>query len=231
MKLGLLGKILVVGLALKAAALIGALFVGGPGLPPVAQPVAAQEAAQPAPAAQEAAQEPAPEGQPPAEGAQEPAAPPPSQPANYDPRLIELLDQKKKKLALEEERLQQERKELQKLREEVNGRIVELQKVQTALEGLIDQQNKARQERIEQLVKVLGNMRPQPAADVISKLDLDMSVEIFRRMNSRTAGKVMASLEPERAAQISTLLTQQQKSEQAAKVARDAAAAGAEPAE
>ena len=150
---------------------------------------------------------------------------PPSQAPQYDPRLIELLEKKQQSLALEEERIQRERQELENLRKDVNNRIEQLKKVQAALDDMIDKQNKQRQERITQLVKVLSNMRPEPAAEVIAKLEINMAVEVFRRMQSRTAGKVMAALKPDKAARISTLLTQQEKAANAAKVAKEAAEA------
>lgn len=226
MKLRMMERILTLGLILKVAALLIAVILSGPNLTYGPSVVAAQEAqeTEDAKAEDEAAGE-AKDGE--AKEGEEAKETPPSQAAQYDPRLIELLEKKQERLALEEERIQRERQELENLRKDVNSRIDQLKKVQAALDDMIDKQNKQRQERITQLVKVLSNMRPQPAADVISKLDINMAVEVFRRMQSRTAGKVMASLKPDKAARISTLLTQQEKAANAAKVAKEAAKAAA----
>ena len=218
MKLKMLQRILTLGLILKVAALLLAVVVSGPELTYGPAVVAAQEAekTEEAAKAEEGGGE-AKEG----EAKEEP----PSQAPQYDPRLIELLEKKQQSLALEEERIQRERQELENLRKDVNNRIEQLKKVQAALDDMIDKQNKQRQERITQLVKVLSNMRPEPAAEVIAKLEINMAVEVFRRMQSRTAGKVMAALKPDKAARISTLLTQQEKAANAAKVAKEAAEA------
>lgn len=224
MKLKMLERILTIGLIIKVAALLLAVVISGPSLtygPTVAgAQEQQQEEARPEGDTAEATE--AAEGEK-AEG--EATEAPPSQATQYDPRLIELLENKQKSLALEEERIQRERQELENLRKDVNERIDQLKKVQAALDDMIDKQNKQRQERITQLVKVLSNMRPQPAADVITKLDINMAVEVFRRMQSRTAGKVMAALKPDKAARISTLLTQQEKAAKAAQVAKEAAEA------
>ncbi len=228
MKLKMMERILTVGLILKVVALLLAVVISGPELSYGPAVVAAQEAEKTEEAAKaeegEAKEGEAKQGEAKEGEAQEE---PPSQAAKYDPRLIELLEKKQQSLALEEERIQRERQELESLRKDVNNRIEQLKKVQAALDDMIDKQNQQRQERITQLVKVLSNMRPEPAAEVISKLEINMAVEVFRRMQSRTAGKVMASLKPEKAAQISTLLTQQEKAANAAKVAKEAAEAAA----
>ena len=183
MKLKMLQRILTLGLILKVAALLLAVVVSGPELTYGPAVVAAQEAekTEEAAKAEEGGGE-AKEG----EAKEEP----PSQAPQYDPRLIELLEKKQQSLALEEERIQRERQELGKPAQRTS--ITEsssLKKVQAALDDMIDKQNKQRQERITQLVKVLSNMRPEPAAEVIAKLEINMAVEVFRRMQSRDGGQ------------------------------------------
>jgi flagellar motility protein MotE (MotC chaperone) len=140
-----------------------------------------------------------------------------------DSRITSMIEQKQRELALAEERIQRERSELNKLRIEVNNRIAELKKVQAALEQLVVTERQERRKRIMQLVKVLSNMRPNSAGAVVAKLDDQMAVEIFSFMQSRQAGKVMAALDPEKAARISLLLTRKKQAEEAARVAGEAA--------
>lgn len=147
----------------------------------------------------------------------------------YDPRLIQLIEQKRADLATEEARLASQRQELQKLKEEVNGRIEELKKVQTVLEELVKTERDQREGRVQQLVKVLSNMRPDAAGAVVAKLDDQMAVDIFSKMQPRTSGKIMAALKPDHAARISELLTRNQQAREAAKLAATTAAAGTAP--
>lgn len=217
MKLLKLQRVLSVGLAIKVLALLLAILFTGPQFTAGPEKVAAQTAK----AAPSAAQPPT-----------VPTLPPEAfdgQPRSYDPRLIKLMDDRQKEIAREEERLARERQELEKLKKEVAGRIAELKKVQAVLEELVATEKGQRQARILKLVKVLSNMRPDAAAKVITKLDDQMSVEIFSRMGARQAGKVMAALDPRKAARISVLLTRQQEADKAAKVAAEAARQGAQP--
>ncbi len=154
-------------------------------------------------------------------------SPPASQ--AVDPRLLQLINQRRQKLAMEETRLTRKRQEMLKLRGEVEQRINELKKVQAALEELLSAQRLQRSRQVEQLVKVISNMRPRNAAEVVAKLDDQMSVDIFRRLNSRAAGKIMNNLKAEQAARISVLIARQKEAKKAAAAAARAAARGAQP--
>lgn len=144
-------------------------------------------------------------------------------PSSAPAELIRLLERKRAELERERQRLAQERRQLEKLKKEIAQRIAELKKVQQVLKKLVAEEQTQRRKRILQLVKVMSNMRPEAAAAVVEKLDDQMAVEIFSRMNSRIAGKVMAALPPERAARISVLLTRKKEAQAAAKVAAEAA--------
>ena len=158
-----------------------------------------------------------------AEAAKEPAQEKP--PAGVDPRVMALIDQQRERLALEKAELERERQELTKLKADVTKRVEELKKVQTALEALVKAEQKKRKERVMQLVKVLGNMRPASAGAVVAKLDDRMAVEVFRLMQSRIAGKVMAALEPGQAARISKKLARDKETRAAERMAEEAAEA------
>ncbi len=236
MKLVKVRNLLTLGLAVKLAAVALAVLLAGPALLPGPQAVSAQENLE-----EPGGEKPAPGGKQPMAGAaavigkaqkaREGGAPPAavepdvraSTPAQYDPALTRLIEQKRSELAAQEARMSRERQDLERLRTEVNKRVEELKKVQVALEELVAAEQKQRRKRIQQLVKVLSNMRPPAAAAVVEKLDDAMAVEIFKLMQSRTAGKVMASLKPSQAARISELLAREQKSREAARLAGQAA--------
>ncbi len=149
--------------------------------------------------------------------------------AQYDPRVISLIEQKRAQMEAEEERLARQRQELEKLQLDVNQRIEELKKVQQALEDLVKVEQNQREDRLRQLVKTLTNMKPSSAAAVIAKLDDQMAVDLFARMPSRTSGAVMAALKPDQAARIGEMLTRNKESQKTARIAEEAAASGAQP--
>ena len=163
------------------------------------------------------------DSKPPAKG--EAPAPPPQ----YDPRLVQLIEQKRADLAVEEARLARERQELLKLQAEVMARIDDLKKVQAVLEELVKTDQEQREGRVQQLVKMLSNMKPDAAGAVVGKLDDQMAVDVFSKMSPRTSGKILATLKPDHAARIGELLTRTQQSREAAKLTGEAAAAGTQP--
>ena len=246
-KIWRLRTLLGVGVAIKFTALVFALVLNWPQLSQGPQPVAAgvqpaktilKAQAQSKPPApnqakeqkqpQQLAQASSPASQPPKTDQETAQKQPPAaggQPA-MNPRILELIEEKQQALALEEQRLAREREELAKLKDEVNQRIAELKKVQASLEQLVATERSERMKRIQQLVKVLSNMRADSAGAVISKLDDQMAVEIFSHMQSRQAGKVMAAINPEKAARISLLLTRKKEAEEAGSLAGDAAVKG-----
>lgn len=247
--------LLTMGLVIKLTALVLALVLAGPLATPGPQPVQAQEAkakekedkskdkdkaakgkekkkegeGMTGAASAVSKRQKAAKGSEKSEQEYEEAKPTATKAAEYDPTLMKLIEQKRVEMSQEEARLAVERQELEKLRKEVDGRIAELKKVQEALNQLITTEKKQRRERIQRLVKVLSNMRGPAAAAVVEKLDDQMAVEIFSLMQSRQAGKVMSNLKPEQAARIGELLARRKASQKAAKLAGQAAAAGAQP--
>lgn len=228
MELGRLRGMLKVGLAVKLAACVALAVLGWTIMSGEPGQVAAQSAPQPAaaPPSQPAASPPADTARPDAaeKGRSDQAVPTEAAPAQatLDPRVVKLIEERQAELNQQAVMLERERQELEKLKKDVVTRIDELKKVQKVLEQLVAEEQAQRQARIAQLVKVLGNMKADAAAAVVSRLDDQMAVEIFSRMQSRIAGQVMANLDPAQAARISVLLTKQQQSNQAAATAKEA---------
>jgi len=242
MKIFRLQNLLTLGLLVKLSGLILALVLAWPLLSPSPRAVQAEEkkaAAEKAPAAKDT-KAPAEKDKAAAKAKDQAKAKDEAKPAGdkkdaddkkpaFDPRLIEIMEQQRKEIAMQKAQVERERKDLEKLREEVNLRIGELKKVQVVLEQLVATEQKQRRQRLEQLVKVLSNMRPPSAAAVVEKLDDQMAVDIFELMQSRIAGKVMASLQPTQAARIGELLTRRKQAQKAAQIAGQAAAQGVQP--
>lgn len=112
-----------------------------------------------------------------------------------DEREKVLTGKEERMRALEEELLQKE-SELRKLKDTISARLEEI---------------KTREdENLDKLAKAYGSAKAKSAADIIAKMDLDKSVQLFLRMNSMTAGKIMSAMgksDPVYAAKISERLT------------------------
>ncbi len=233
MRSGKLRAILTVGLMLKALALLA--VVAWPLFSSQPEPAEAQEAkpaaASAKPATPQAKAPAATKADPsaPAKAAADPAqAPEPGEKeaaveGGVDQRVLSLLEQQRAELAVEKIRIERERKDLEALRNEVNQRVEELKRVQAALDDLVGAERQKRKERVQQLVKVLANMKPAAAAAVVTRLDDQMAVEIFQLLQSRIAGQVMANLEPKQAARIGVLLARHKETQEAGALATQAA--------
>ncbi|MCK4412067.1 MAG: hypothetical protein KAY32_00850 [Candidatus Eisenbacteria sp.] len=78
-----------------------------------------------------------------------------------------------------------------------------------ALRELLDQWAARRAEadaetaqRIASLAKVYSNMKPEAAARVMVRLDDEVFEQVFRQLDKRQAGKVLALIDPERVARM-----------------------------
>ena len=113
------------------------------------------------------------------------------------------LDEREKNLtqkddrmkALEDELLQKE-SELRKLKDTISERLAEIKTKED--------------ENLDKLAKAYASAKAKSAAEIIIKMDLDKAVQLFLRMSSMTAGKIMSAMgksDPVFAARISNKLT------------------------
>lgn len=113
------------------------------------------------------------------------------------------LDEREKNLAGKEERLKA-------LEEELLQKESELRKLKDTITTRLDEVKTQEDENLDALAKAYGSAKAKSAADIIAKMDLDKAVQLFLRMNSMTAGKIMSAMgksDPVYAARISEKLT------------------------
>lgn len=105
--------------------------------------------------------------------------------------------------SIEEERIKilkedlaKKTEELKKLREEINAKIKEQEAIKAQLE-------KAQSENFQRLAKIYESMPPEEAATRIEKLDDDTATTLILAIKPRQAAKILANVNPEKAAIIS----------------------------
>jgi flagellar motility protein MotE (MotC chaperone) len=98
--------------------------------------------------------------------------------------------------SLEEERLNIIRADIQKKIEQLEKLKIEIEAAQKALQ-------KAQEEELLKIVKIYEAMPPEEAARKLEALSEDMAVLILISLKPRTAGRVMAQMDTEKAASIS----------------------------
>ncbi len=112
--------------------------------------------------------------------------------------LFKLAD-RKKQLDQREEDLNKLSAEIAKQKEEIEEKLRKLedtrQKISTALEEKI----KTDDGKVETLVQMYSNMKPQQAAKVFEALDEDLVIEILGRMKKKSAADILNLIKPEKA--------------------------------
>lgn len=102
--------------------------------------------------------------------------------------------------------IERERIDLKQQREAIETQKQELTSLKSDIEKLLAKVQEAKSERFVMMAKLYDSMDPAAAAKQISNMDDRNVVMLLPQMNRRTAAKVMALLDPQRAAKITTKL-------------------------
>lgn len=117
--------------------------------------------------------------------------------------LVQLLEKKKAELDAKETELKEREARLNQLSQEIEAKIAKYSKVTQELEGSYKKRNAAEEEKVSGLVKIYESMAPKDAAARIQELDEDIALLIFSKMKQKVAAKILALIEPARAADLS----------------------------
>ena len=160
------------------------------------------------------------EGEEKAEGEQQPTPPAPNADklGKQFKAMVEAL-QKREAAVKEKENLIRERsKALDALQKELAQRMAEIELTRKKLddlvkkhEQLVEQQKILRDERIEHLVTAYKGMRPEKAGVLVDSLDDDVAVQILAAMPGRSAGQILAYVNPEKAARLTKAISDMKK--------------------
>lgn len=128
--------------------------------------------------------------------------------------VLEGLEEKRAAIAQDQVRLEQEKQRLEKFKEEIDSKLEALgalkQQIQDDLATL--EQRKTDQElerqaafdaKMTTLVKVYSGMKPQKAAAIVDKMDIEVAEQIFSRMRETSSAQILAFVDSEKAAKIS----------------------------
>ncbi len=128
--------------------------------------------------------------------------------------VLEGLEEKRAVIARDEERLAEEKKRLEKFKQEIDEKLEALGALQQQIRddlATLDQR-KTDQElereaaldaRMNTLVKVYSGMKPQKAAAIVDKMDIEVAKQIFSRMRETSSAQILAFVDSEKAAKIS----------------------------
>jgi len=82
-----------------------------------------------------------------------------------------------------------------------------LEVLRRKLDSSMGQVEEARLKSVKKLAKMYEAMPPKEAASILSGMDLEIVLSVLRQMKERQAAKVMAALDPSRAAALSGMMS------------------------
>lgn len=112
---------------------------------------------------------------------------------------LEKLNERKKQLDAREEELNRLEAEIQAQKVEVEKRMTEVQAMRADISAILDDKVKADEQKVEVLVQVYSNMKPQQAALVFGTMDEGLAIEILGRMKKKNAADIMNLIKPDKA--------------------------------
>jgi len=152
---------------------------------------------------------------------EQPAAPPQAAPAASDAgmteqyrQMLEALKLREQAMKKKDERLDEREKALAALETELKKKMAELDETRKQLNELVKKNAELVQEqqilknaRIEHLVSAYKSMRPESAGALVNSLDDNVAVQILAAMPGRSAGQILANVEPVKAARLTKAIS------------------------
>jgi len=117
-------------------------------------------------------------------------------------RILAELREARQLLQEREQKVAQREMELKTLREEVDKKLAELEQRRTELAQMLTEKDEAETRKAKELGKMYEKMNPIKAAEVIASLEKDLAVSILEGMRAKSAGKILAGMERETAADL-----------------------------
>jgi flagellar motility protein MotE (MotC chaperone) len=184
---------------------------------PAATPAAAQPAAVPA-ATQGAAKDGANGTAKPGAEAPAPNKPPRltmrdggKETASFTPAEVEILQalsERRAEIDRRAEEVNQREILLKATEQRINERITKLEEIQKTVDGLLKKYDEQEDTKIKSLVRIYENMKPKEAARIFEQMEMPVLLSVVDRMKERIVASVLASMDPEKAKQVTVALAE-----------------------
>ena len=116
---------------------------------------------------------------------------------------LDYLLNKQTELQKQEEELAEKKQELIAIQEEINRKIEELTRLRNEIREQMNQKKTMEEAKLRHLIKAYSTMKPQKAATLIEKLDIDFAIELLSKMKGDSVGSILTFVEVGKAAKIS----------------------------
>jgi len=119
---------------------------------------------------------------------------------------LDFLLKKKAELKKEEEELAKKRADLMALQEEINNKIEILTQLRKEIMAQMAIKEIVEEKKLKHLIKAYSAMKPQKAASLIERLDMDFAVALLSKMKGDVVGNILSFVDTEKAARMSEQL-------------------------
>lgn len=109
------------------------------------------------------------------------------------------LAERKKLLDQREESLNKIVAEIAKQKEEIEEKLKKLEETRQRISTALEEKIKVDDGKVDTLVQMYTNMKPQQAAKVFETLDEELVIEILGRMKKKNAAEILNLIKPEKA--------------------------------
>ena len=109
------------------------------------------------------------------------------------------LAERKKALDLREEDLNKMAAEIEKQKFEIEEKVKKIEETRLKISSVLEEKIKTDDAKIDTLVQMYSNMKPQQVAKVFETLDEDLVIDILSRMKKKVAGDILNLVKPEKA--------------------------------
>ncbi len=108
------------------------------------------------------------------------------------------LNERKRELDAREEELSRMEQELLTQKTELDKRLSELENTRRNISSVLEEKVQADEKKVENLVQMYSNMKPQQAAKAFEEMDEDLAIEILGRMKKKNAAEIMNLVKAEK---------------------------------
>lgn len=109
-------------------------------------------------------------------------------------------------LELERNKIENEKKALNELKKEVESQLEKLETVRQNIDDFLTKQEQKSKAEEQKLVKMIESMPLEEAGKILGAMDEKMALSIMMKMKPKSLSKLLASMDPIRAARISKQL-------------------------
>jgi flagellar motility protein MotE (MotC chaperone) len=122
-------------------------------------------------------------------------------------KVLTALDHRRAELEERSARMEQRDLELTARDRDLAARLTELKELTERLKVERQKGDKQRSAQLDQLSNVYGSMNPPEAAHLLEQLDIQVCLNLIQRMPEKRIGQILALMNPQRALELTNLLS------------------------